>query len=38
LYPLYHRIYFAFGQPGIGKFGDVLPTLISVAERANAHA
>jgi L-ribulokinase len=37
LYPLYHRIYFAFGQPGIGKFGDVLPTLISVAERANAH-
>jgi L-ribulokinase len=37
LYPLYHRIYFAFGQPGIGKFGDVLPTLISVAGRANAH-
>jgi L-ribulokinase len=36
LYPLYHWIYFAFGQPGIGKFGDVLPTLISVAERANA--
>jgi L-ribulokinase len=37
LYPQYHRIYFAFGQPGIGKFGDVLPTLISVAEKANAH-
>jgi L-ribulokinase len=36
LYALYHRIYFAFGQPGIGKFGDVLPTLIAVAERANA--
>jgi L-ribulokinase len=36
LYALYHRIYFAFGQPGIGKFGDVLPTLISVAEKANA--
>jgi L-ribulokinase len=36
LYPLYHRIYFAFGQPGIGKFGDVLPTLISVAEKASA--
>jgi len=37
LYSLYHRIYFAFGQPGIGKFADVLPTLISVAEKANAH-
>ncbi len=36
LYPLYQRIYFAFGQPGIGKFGDVLPTLISVAAKANA--
>jgi L-ribulokinase len=36
LYPLYHRIYFAFGQPGIGKFGDVLPTLISVSENANS--
>jgi hypothetical protein len=38
LYLLYHRIYFAFGQPGTGKYGDVLPTLISVAEKANAHA
>ena len=37
LYSLYHWIYFAFGQPGTGKFGDVLPTLISVAEKANAH-
>lgn len=36
LYALYHKIYFAFGQPGIGKFGEVLPTLISVAEKANA--
>jgi L-ribulokinase len=36
LYSLYHRIYFAFGQPGIGKFGDVLPTLISVSGKANA--
>ncbi|MGB2625051.1 MAG: ribulokinase [Candidatus Acidiferrum sp.] len=36
LYPLYHRVYFAFGQPGAGKFGDVLPTLISVAEKANS--
>ena len=36
LYALYHRIYFGFGQPGTGKFGDVLPTLISVAEKANS--
>jgi L-ribulokinase len=36
LYSLYHRMYFAFGQPGSGEFGDVLPTLISVAENANA--
>jgi L-ribulokinase len=38
LYALYQRLYFAFGQPGIGKFGDVLPALISAAEKANAHA
>jgi L-ribulokinase len=36
LYALYHRVYFEFGQPGIGKYGDVLPTLITVAEKANA--
>ena len=36
LYALFHRLYFAFGQPGIGKLGDVLPTLIAVAEKANA--
>jgi L-ribulokinase len=36
LYALYHRLYFAFGQPGSGKFGEVLPSLISVAEKANA--
>src|SRR5271156_6600280 len=36
LYALYHLLYFAFGQPGIGGFGEVLPTLISVAEKANA--
>jgi L-ribulokinase len=35
LYALFHRLYFAFGQPGIGKLGDVLPTLIAVAEKAN---
>jgi L-ribulokinase len=38
LYALYQRLYFAFGQPGIGKFGDVLPTLINVAEKANSNA
>jgi hypothetical protein len=36
LFALYHRLYFAFGQPAIGEFGDALPTLISVAEKANA--
>jgi L-ribulokinase len=36
LYALYHRLYFTFGQPGGGGFGEVLPTLISVAEKANA--
>jgi L-ribulokinase len=36
LYALYHRLYFAFGQPGVGAFGEVLPTLISVADKANA--
>ncbi len=35
LYALYQRLYFAFGQPGIGKFGDILPTLINTAQRAN---
>jgi L-ribulokinase len=31
LYPLYQKIYFGFGQPRDGKFGDVLPTLINLA-------
>ncbi|MGB9465775.1 MAG: ribulokinase [Candidatus Acidiferrum sp.] len=35
LYALYQRLYFAFGQPGIGKFGDILPTLVNTAQRAN---
>jgi L-ribulokinase len=34
LYALYTDIYFAFGQPNDAKFGDVLPTLINVAEMA----
>jgi L-ribulokinase len=36
LYALYRKIYFALGQPGDKPFGDVLPTLIRVAERAHA--
>jgi L-ribulokinase len=36
LYALYQKLYFAFGQPRDAKFGDVLPTLIHVAERATA--
>jgi L-ribulokinase len=36
LYALYQELYFAFGRPREAKFGDVLPTLIHVAERGNA--
>jgi L-ribulokinase len=36
LYALYRKIYFALGQPSDKPFGDVLPTLIRVAERAHA--
>ena len=32
IYPLYSRLYFAFGQPDAGEFGVILPTLIKVAE------
>jgi L-ribulokinase len=35
LYPLYRKLYFAFGEPGKGAFADVLPTLIGVAEARN---
>jgi L-ribulokinase len=35
LYALYQKLYFAFGQPHDATFGDVLPTLIHIAERAN---
>jgi L-ribulokinase len=28
LYPLFSRLYFAFGDPGNAQFGDVLPALI----------
>jgi L-ribulokinase len=33
---LYQKLYFAFGQRNDTPFGDVLPTLIKVAEKANA--
>jgi L-ribulokinase len=35
LYALYQKLYFAFGQPHDVAFGDVLPALIHIAERAN---
>jgi L-ribulokinase len=31
LYPMYSKLYFAFGQPGSNGIGDVLPALIRVA-------
>lgn len=34
LFPLYRKLYFALGTPGDG-LGDVMPTLIRVAESAN---
>jgi L-ribulokinase len=34
LYPLYNRLYFSLGQKGTDGLGDVLPTLIAVAENA----
>jgi L-ribulokinase len=37
LYPLYQKIYFGFGQPRDGKFGDVLPTLINLARGGLTH-
>ena len=35
LYPLYKRLYFAFGVPHEEKFGAVLPTLMGLAHGAN---
>ena len=34
LYPLYNRLYFSLGQTSADGLGDVLPTLIAVAETA----
>jgi L-ribulokinase len=36
LYPLYNKLYFAFGERGSDGTGDILPTLIAVAAR-NGH-
>jgi L-ribulokinase len=38
LYALYRKLYFALGQPRDPMFGDILPTLIYVAEKANQPA
>jgi L-ribulokinase len=35
LYPTYKKLYFALGTPKEGPFGDVLPTLIRMAEKVN---
>jgi L-ribulokinase len=35
LYALYQKLYFALGQPRDATLGDVLPSLIHIAERAN---
>jgi L-ribulokinase len=34
LYPIYQKLYFGFGQPQDERFGDVLPSLISLAQNA----
>ena len=38
LYPLYSKLYFALGQRGGDGMGDILPTLIAVAESARGGA
>jgi L-ribulokinase len=35
LYTNYRKLYFAFGQPHDGEFGDVMPALISSAQKTN---
>jgi L-ribulokinase len=35
LYPLYRKLYFAFGEPGKGSVADVLPALIRSSEAVN---
>ncbi len=36
LYPLYRKMYFEFGQPAKGAFGEILPALIRTAEAVTA--
>lgn len=36
LYGLYRKIYFSFGEPKDAKFGNVLPSLIALAQDPNA--
>ena len=38
LYPLYHKLYFAFGKADNQPVGNVLPKLIRIAEAANQPA
>jgi len=38
LYPFYSKLYFSLGQRGTNGWGDVLPTLIAVAESAMGRA
>ena len=38
LYPFYSKLYFSLGQRGTNGLGDVLPTLIAVAESAMGRA
>jgi len=35
LYPLYQKLYFGFGEPHDGTFGDILPALIRLAYTAH---
>ena len=34
-YPLYRKLYFAFGDPAKGAFSEVLPALIKIAAERN---
>jgi L-ribulokinase len=36
LYQYYRQLYFAFGEPGKGEFGKVLPALIQAAKAAHS--
>ncbi len=38
LYPLFRDLYYEFGNPRTGKFGHVLPTLITTAEHVNSES